>query len=840
MKHTTNLGWLAGFALALGLLSIVAVLNWRHAAGMQEAMEAVSHTERMRAELNRLLMAMQDVETSARGYVITGDLVFREPFDAALAKVNVQFNAVRTLSQANSRQQANCAALEPIIARRIARAQAVVNLRRNAGFEAARQEIAKGEGKAAMDQVRAVIARMDAAEVALLIERSAAARAEAASAQRLTLLGTGVSFTLLIAIFALVLRENRLRQRAQAELDRFFSLSLDVLGIADVDGYFKRVNPAFATTLGWSAEEILTRPFLDLVHPDDRAATIREVEKLAAGQPTLHFENRYQCRDGSWKTLAWRAVPQPAGKIYCSGRDVTELKAAAAALRTSEEYNRAIVESSPDCLKLLSLDARLIQIGAHSCQLMEVDDFTQIKNAEWLLFWKGEEHEMAKRAVEAARAGGTGRFQGFCPTLKGTPRWWDVIVTPIYGPAGKMEKLLVVARDITGSKKAEEILRQSEERTRSIINTAYDAFIAIDTAGMIITWNTQAEATFGWSRAEALGRRLSEIIIPPQHRQAHERGLKHLNTTGHGPVLNQRLELTALHRDGREFPIEICIWPIRTGETCTFNAFLRDITERRQAEEKIKRLNADLQSRADELKTANRELESFSYSVSHDLRAPLRHIHGYVEMLAKVTEGQLADKPRRYLKTITDASVEMGQLIDDLLAFSRMGRTEMQQTNVDLQALCDETRRTLERESQGRNIVWTKGQLPFVQGDAAMLRQVLVNLLSNAVKYTRQRDPAKIEIGCQTGESGESVFYVRDNGAGFDMNYVHKLFGVFQRLHRADEFEGTGIGLATVRRIIARHGGRTWAEGKPGAGATFYFTLRQDFSAAKERTELKE
>jgi light-regulated signal transduction histidine kinase (bacteriophytochrome) len=195
-------------------------------------------------------------------------------------------------------------------------------------------------------------------------------------------------------------------------------------------------------------------------------------------------------------------------------------------------------------------------------------------------------------------------------------------------------------------------------------------------------------------------------------------------------------------------------------------------------------------------------------------------------MLQNATNGQLSDKPQRYLKVINDASVEMGQLIDDLLEFSRMGRTELRSTRVVLDDIVRESIQRLEMEIQGRNITWKISPLPVVTGDPSMLRQVMANLLSNAVKYSRRRDPAEIEIGSAGAEDGRAIIFVRDNGAGFDMNYADKLFGVFQRLHRADEFEGTGIGLATVRRIITRHAGRVWAEAVPDRGATFYFTLR--------------
>jgi len=229
-------------------------------------------------------------------------------------------------------------------------------------------------------------------------------------------------------------------------------------------------------------------------------------------------------------------------------------------------------------------------------------------------------------------------------------------------------------------------------------------------------------------------------------------------------------------------------------------------------------------SRTAEVEAANRELEAFSYSVSHDLRAPLRHITGFAEMLAGECSSALSAAGLRYLGVISDSVKQMGRLIDDLLLFSQMGRVEMRQIRVSMAELVKQVLQELAGDANGRNIEWDIQSLPDVRGDFSMLKQVWANLLSNAIKYTRPRDLARIEIGSRR-ESGELEFHVRDNGAGFDMKYAEKLFGVFQRLHRAEEFEGTGIGLANVRRIVARHGGRTWAQAKVDEGATFYFTL---------------
>jgi len=341
----------------------------------------------------------------------------------------------------------------------------------------------------------------------------------------------------------------------------------------------------------------------------------------------------------------------------------------------------------------------------------------------------------------------------------------------------------------------------------------------------IVFVNDAAERLTGFTRAELIGR-------TPRMFQGPRTDRAELNRIA--AALRERksvhAELINYTRAGTEYWIEVNISPVEsdTGEITHFVAIERDITLRRAAETEISRLNAELEQRVSdrtaELQAANQELEAFSYSVSHDLRAPLRHLTGFAELLQKNDHAKLDDRARRHLTFISESAVRMARLIDDLLAFSRSGHMEFRKVPVNLDALVQEVIRSMQPGTRGRRIVWQMAPLPGVHADANLLRAVLTNLLANALKFTQPRDEATIQMGCTENEH-EHIFFIRDNGVGFDMQYVEKLFGVFQRLHATDEFEGTGIGLANVRRIVSRHGGRTWAESVLNEGAAFYFSL---------------
>jgi PAS domain S-box-containing protein len=376
-------------------------------------------------------------------------------------------------------------------------------------------------------------------------------------------------------------------------------------------------------------------------------------------------------------------------------------------------------------------------------------------------------------------------------------------------------------------------LRESEQHVREIITAATDGFISINREGIITEWNRKAEELFGWSREETLGRPIHTTIIPPQYREAHLRGLKDFVATGEGPVLDKRIELTALHCNGREFPVEVSITCVQSGGKTAFNAFLHDITKRKQSEQQISLLNAELRARVSELEGRNKALESFSYSVSHDVRAPLRNIAGFADVLRQELAHQLPPAALDYLNRIQGNVVRMQRLVDDLLRFARLGEQGLKLQPTDLEAIVQEVIRSLEPEIAGRDVTFEVSSLPRIECDRGLITQVFWNLLANAVKFTSGRKHAIISIGATSDGDEEDIFFVRDNGVGFDMGQAARLFVAFQRLHRYEEFEGTGVGLATVQRIISKHQGRIWAYSEPEQGATFYFSLRRKQSEAR-------
>ncbi len=384
---------------------------------------------------------------------------------------------------------------------------------------------------------------------------------------------------------------------------------------------------------------------------------------------------------------------------------------------------------------------------------------------------------------------------------------------------GNPVAVLQVHNDITARK-------QAEEQFRRVVESSPCGMVMVDADGVIVLVNAGAEELFGYDRSELVGREV-ETLVPPRFRPRHPDQRRQFFAEWYARPMGKGRELYGLRADGTEIPVEIALNPIETPQGRFVLSTILDIRERKRSREEIHRLNAELEQRVRErtaeLEAANKELEAFSFSVSHDLRAPLRAIDGFSRLLLREHSSDLSPLVQEYLQLVRDSANQMDRLVAGLLTFSRLGRQPVRKRRVDTAALVRKCLQELLPQRTGR-VEIHQAELPACHAEPTLLKQVWTNLLSNALKYTRQRPVAHIEITSSL-QDGLTAYHVKDNGVGFDMRHAHKLFGIFQRLHNSEDFEGTGVGLAIVQRIVSRHGGKVWAEAKPKEGATFSFTL---------------
>jgi len=616
------------------------------------------------------------------------------------------------------------------------------------------------------------------------------------------------------------------------------------LGLAMVNKEFRflAANNTFCKITGYTESELQKLTFKEITKDEDIEDNIMSITKLINGEiPVYKTEKRYIRKDGLiiWGALTVTSNYNKDGQLLYNlaiVEDITGRKQAEEDLRENRAYLNAALASMTDAVFISNLKGDFIEFNdafatfhrfrsKEECSktLSDYPDFLNVYLRE------GEIAPLDMWAVPRALRGEVATNEEYILQRKDTGEKWigSYNFSPIRDQNGAIFGSVVVGRDVTETKLAEKALRESEEKFRLLLENLPLPVIYSNGEGVVVFRNDQFLKTFGYTETDipTIKEWWEKAYPDPAYRKTVIES-RAAAVSGADSVYSDLKgnEYRITCKNGTVLTVVISGIRIRGNLLATFY----DITERKKAEEVIRELNANLEQRVEErtseLEVVNKELGAFSYSVSHDLRAPLRSISGFTQILVEEYSSKLDDEGKRICSVIQENSLKMGNLIDDLLSFSRLNRTELKKGLINMKDIVNSAFSELTDESSVKRIQFKMGDICNSSGDPNMLKQVWINLISNAIKYSSKKEKAIITIGCKK-EEGYCVYHIKDNGVGFDMAYMDKLFGVFQRLHSQKEFDGTGVGLAIVQRIVLRHGGKVWAKGELDKGAEFYFSI---------------
>lgn len=863
------------------VLMLISIVSYQSINKMITYSAATNRSVEVLSNLSGLMLAITDAETGERGYIITGDPVFLQPYNNRVGNVRISFWKLKLQTRKNASQQRNLNTLLPLLEKRMSLMKEIIDVRRDEGFMKAEQMALGGKGKQMHDKIRVIVNNMrDEENRVLEVSRKNASRVSLLT--KFIIISGGILALILVSVSKIInYRGLAERQRAKEAFiisenhyRRLFETAANgILILEPVTGKILDVNPFLIELLGYSRKQYLEKAIWEIGLFEDIESNKTKFSELET-KKYVHYENLpLQAADGRVINVEISSTVYTEDQnsvIQCNIRDLSERRLAEMELQNSEIQFWSLTENSPDLIARFDRQVRYLFANQSTAAEGKISQSAIIGKTiqeagvpePYARLWEDQ--------IKSVFASGERLdLESSVETSEGL-RYYDTRFVPEVAPDGTIFSVQTIAHDITNRKLAEEELRRKAERLRNLHKMDQAILQAIESPETI----AQASLQHLWDLLQF--QHASVGIFSPEEKEI---SVYAVNVNGNSIVKNVKIltdaALTDLEilRKGR---IEIVAdmgdltpasaitgmllvegissfitvpflsaqglygvlnigWdqpgPISEDEKEIIGEVASQITIALELAALLKEsklyttdLEARVCDRTAKLEIANKELETFSYSVSHDLRAPLRHINGFIHLFLEHKTSEFTAEELGYLEIIAKSAEEMGNLIDALLSFSRLNASELQKTQIDSVEIINAAIQLFQAEIKARSIEIKVGDLPRISGDPQLISQVWVNFISNAVKYTGKKLKPVIEIGGYT-ENNNVVFFIKDNGAGFDMKYVDKLFGVFQRLHRARDFEGIGIGLANINRIITRHGGRCWAEGEIDKGAVFYFSL---------------
>jgi PAS domain S-box-containing protein len=815
------------FGSAILTLLAVGAISYHGMAVSAESGRWVRHSHEVLENLQELLSATNGIDSSYRGFVLTGNETYIESYGASILSAKQAEAKVRDLTFDNPEQQRRAAVLENRVNQKIQFAGRVISLRRTMGLQVAAAATGSETDQQIMEEIRAAVHEMQEEELRLLVLRDADAKRRVGQTNTVLVLGTILGLVVAVGAGWSVHRDSARRSLAEEALrDSEEKYRMLVDGVQDYAilmlgsrGEILSWNPGAERMTGCTFEEIAGDNFSRFYPPEEiKRGKPQEILNIAAAKGRYQGQGTRIRKDGSRFQVhtAFTALHDSAGKLRgfsVISHDLSESTA------SGVKY-RGLLEAAPDAMLVVNQngDVVLLNLQAEKQFGYRRDELVgqKVKN----IIPKG----FAERLIaDGLRSAEDARAQRIGTGIELTGRRKDGTEFPIeimLSPSESAEGILVTAaiRDISVRKAAEEHLAQMEGRYRGLLEAAPDAMVVVNQLGEIVLLNLQAEKQFGYRRDELVGQKVKNIIpegfaerlVADALRSAEDALAQQIGTG---------IELTGRRKDGTEFPIEIMLSPLESAEGILVTAAIRDITTRKKAE-------AHLVQKVDELNRSNEELGQFAYIASHDLQEPLRMVASYTQLLSRRYKGRLDSDADEFISFAVDGANRMQRLIQDLLAYSRVGTKGRDLLGTSSEEALEQALINLRAAIEESGALVTHDSLPTVMADESQLVQLFQNLIGNAIKYQSPGIP-RVHVSAVRNGGNKWIFSVRDNGVGIDSQYFEKIFGMFQRLHKREEFDGTGIGLAICKKIVERHGGNISVESEPNHGSTFHFALAE-------------